>query len=511
MTAEENHDEDETPDERPIEDEMPDERPKENATPGERPIEDEIPGEQPKGDEPPEGQDDGEKPVDEQSEKSATTQSTPPDSSTSTGETESPSGGLRIREIDRIFSLLEDVLEAQALGGQELDQLFSVLEGLLTRPPGTDPKLLAEFVSMLEQVVLDPDTFQQVEVSALLSVFETALAATMGGEERAEDVVSILDQLIDDPSTVTPEDVEQFHTSIEPLIVDVTDPAGKYGQLLGTSGYGTFDPAVFEDDQLDSFRLARIGAAMTQRATGHTLESGMRTGTRMAYAAMNSQSPSILLTELKAITLDELRRSGIDIGSEQEEWLEAHQDSLVDDRPMTREQLQKRGKRLLDRSAEVGHDEGIHPAFASILSDLAADEARILRLLAQDGVQACLDIYDRRYIPFSKELVARRLSMVGSDAGCRHPERTPIYLQNLERLGLIRFGDEPVENLKRYQVLDAQPHIEAAMEKAKRPTTSYGNIRLTEFGLEFCTVCLPVEINHDRQRRRFRGEEPDSS
>jgi hypothetical protein len=124
-------------------------------------------------------------------------------------------------------------------------------------------------------------------------------------------------------------------------------------------------------------------------------------------------------------------------------------------------------------------------------------------------MQASMDIYDNPYLPFTSSLVARNLSMVGSDAGCRHPERTSVYLQNLERLGLVRLTDEPVENLKRYQVLDAQSHIEAAMDNAKRPKTDYGSIQLTEFGIEFCESCLPVTVDHPGQGRRFRDEHPE--
>ena len=117
-----------------------------------------------------------------------------------------------------------------------------------------------------------------------------------------------------------------------------------------------------------------------------------------------------------------------------------------------------------------------------------------------------MDIRDRGFIPFKTELVAEHMTMVGADAGCRHPDRTPIYLQNLERLGLITFEQNPVDDLKRYQVLEAQPHIEAARESARRPKTVYGRFYLTDLGVEFCETCLPASVDFERSRARFRRE-----
>ena len=45
--------------------------------------------------------------------------------------------------------------------------------------------------------------------------------------------------------------------------------------------------------------------------------------------------------------------------------------------------LRERGERLLHASADVNYEQGSHPAYERMLSDLAPDEARILRLLAQ--------------------------------------------------------------------------------------------------------------------------------
>lgn len=415
---------------------------------------------------------------------------------------------LRLQEIDRIFSIIEQALQGDTLDREQTNHLIGVLERAIANPAQTDPETLAEFVSMIEELFVRPEALEDANVEGILSICEQALAGAGSDPARTDDVLSVVEAAVRDPASVDPDDVEQFRSAIEDVITEMTDPhSGPLGQLFGLSRSAELDPEAVDTGELETIRLARLAAAMTQRATGYSLESGVRTGTRMGYAAMNATSPAALLTEVRAITLDELQRSGINIGDTQSEWLEAHEDA-VDDRPVTADQLHQRGERLLSKSAEIGRDEAFHPAYPSILEALAADEARILRLLATEGMQASLDLYDKQYIPFTSRLVARNLSMVGSDAGCRHPDRTPIYLQNLERLGLIRFTEEPVEDLKRYQVLDAQPHIEAAMAQAKRPKTVYGSIQLSELGIDFCESCLPVTVDHAGQCRRFRGERP---
>ncbi|WP_336325781.1 DUF4393 domain-containing protein [Halovenus sp. HT40] len=419
---------------------------------------------------------------------------------------------LPLQEIDRIFSVVERALQGDTLDREQTNQLIELFERAIATPAQTDPETIAEFVSMIEELLIRPGELEDANVDGILSIFEQALAGVGSDQERTEDVLSVVEAAVRDPTSIEPADVEQFRSAIEGTITEMTNPyTGPLGELFGLSRATGLDPAEIDEGELESVRLARLATAMTQRATGYSLESGVRTGTRMGYAAMNATSPAELLTEVRAITLDELRRSGVDIGDEQSEWLDAHEDAVVNDRPVTADQLRQRGERLLSKSAEVGRDEAFHPAYPSMLEALAADEARILRLLATEGMQASLDLYDKQYIPFTSRLIARNLSMVGSDAGCRHPDRTPVYLQNLARLGLIRFTEQPVENLKRYQVLDAQPHIEAAIEKAKRPKTVYGSIQLTELGIDFCESCLPVTVDHTRQRRRFRGEQSDES
>jgi hypothetical protein len=129
-----------------------------------------------------------------------------------------------------------------------------------------------------------------------------------------------------------------------------------------------------------------------------------------------------------------------------------------------------------------------------VLEELAPDEARILRLLAEEGPQPAVDV--RTGGPLGKlrdEMVAAGLNMVAMEAGLRRPRLVQRHLHNLYRLGLIWFSREPLENPNRYQVLEAQPEVLEAMERAGRARTIRRSITLTPFGIDFCDTCLPVD------------------
>jgi hypothetical protein len=68
----------------------------------------------------------------------------------------------------------------------------------------------------------------------------------------------------------------------------------------------------------------------------------------------------------------------------------------------------------------------------------------------------------------------------------------PAYLNNLERLGLIWFSREPLEDPLSYQVLEAQPEVLTALGGGRRKTVRR-SIALTPFGKNFCDTVLPMD------------------
>lgn len=245
--------------------------------------------------------------------------------------------------------------------------------------------------------------------------------------------------------------------------------------------------------------LARLGAGVWMRTAQWYVETGVRTGARLARAAVSPESASDLIEE----TADELRtgarrllgivdRDGRIAGAISEIVNEAGLTSRSG-RPEP-PSLRERGEQLLRISADVDYKEGSHPAYARMLGDLAPDEARILRLFAQQGPQPAIDI--RSGFPFvpGSRLIAQGFTMIGAEAGCRFVDQVPAYLSNLNRLGLIWFSRDPVRDRERYQVLEVQPEVMEALKRAGR--FSYvvrRSIHLTPLGEDFCRVALPLD------------------
>jgi hypothetical protein len=183
----------------------------------------------------------------------------------------------------------------------------------------------------------------------------------------------------------------------------------------------------------------------------------------------------------------------VDAAAQEAEPRPAEPEPAPDDARAT---LRDRGAELLRRSADVRVSEEGHPAYERILDELAPDEGRILRVLVLDGPQPSVDI--RAGLPMASQLVAPGRNMIGAQAGCRHLDRVPAYLNNLYRLGLVWFSRESLDDPRRYQVLEAQPDVVEAMRKAGRTgRTVRRSILLTPFGRDFCDTCLPVDAVSD--------------
>jgi hypothetical protein len=156
--------------------------------------------------------------------------------------------------------------------------------------------------------------------------------------------------------------------------------------------------------------------------------------------------------------------------------------------------LREEGEQLLRRSRDVRYEVDAHPAYERILSELAPDEGRILRLLLVDGPQPAVDIRTGGPVGLVRSrLIAPGLSMIGARAGCRYVDRVPSYLNNLFRLGLVWFSRETLRDPLDYQVLEAQPEVLGAIHSVRHAKVVRRSIHLTPFGEDFCRVCLTPE------------------
>jgi Abortive infection alpha len=238
------------------------------------------------------------------------------------------------------------------------------------------------------------------------------------------------------------------------------------------------------EDAMDAGGLARLTLGAWVRTAEWTLGSTARAGRRVARAVLSGESVPDLIDDARSslrglLGVNEIedRIAGLISG-------DRDGDATAP--------LRDRGAELLQSSADVVDGPPLHPAYENILRDLAPDEARILRLLAGDGPQAAVDIRTWRPLDVGSRLVAPGLSMIARNAGVQFPDSVPQYLNNLNRLGLIWFSREPLEDGRsEYQVLEAQPEVLEAIKATGRARVVRRSVHLTAFGEDFCGVALP--------------------
>lgn len=232
--------------------------------------------------------------------------------------------------------------------------------------------------------------------------------------------------------------------------------------------------------------LLRIAASTGLSTLQWMVTTTVHTGSRVVRGIAAGEPPVKIVTELTS----ELRTAAAEVLGTPPPAIPAASNGTPH---ATSEELRARGAELLRRSADVHFVEDMHPAYERILGELAPDEARILRFLAREGPQPTVDVRTNRPLGIGSELIEAGLSMIGRQSGVRRLDRTNAYLNNLFRLGLVWFSREEVEP-GRYQVVEVQPEVQAAMAKAGRaPKTVRRSVHLTPFGDDFCEICLPQD------------------
>lgn len=246
--------------------------------------------------------------------------------------------------------------------------------------------------------------------------------------------------------------------------------------------------------------IARIVVGSWVRGATWGVETTLRAGRRLTEAALSGESAAQLIDEVREETIENLR--GL-IGELDGEPVASNGSASGLDRSDGAERrradyLRERGAALFERASEISTDnDPIHPGFDRIVDQLAPDEARILRLLVNEGPQAIVYVNRAAPLGLGAREVARRLSLIGREAGCQRPGLVPAYLDNLVRLGLVAIRRDPVLDETAYQVLEAQPEVVEAMKSVKsgifRGQSSRRSIHITDFGRSFCQVCFPPE------------------
>lgn len=161
---------------------------------------------------------------------------------------------------------------------------------------------------------------------------------------------------------------------------------------------------------------------------------------------------------------------------------------------------------LLAASMDTRTASGAHPAFVEIIRQLTPDEARILRLFAQDRPFPLVTVRREYKVETPSERggsdILVHFSLLGWEAGCDFPQMTPTYINNLCRLGLAEVPafleyTKPgsYEPLEKHQEVESIKAIIEANEKWRSVVHRKG-LQVTQLGKQFCAVCV---ISHDQK------------
>ena len=112
------------------------------------------------------------------------------------------------------------------------------------------------------------------------------------------------------------------------------------------------------------------------------------------------------------------------------------------------EVLRERYLNLLAAAMDRATAGQVHPGFLDVLRQLTPDEVRIVSTFQHDGPYPLITVSARYRFGERLSTELRHFSLLGTQAGCEHPERAPMYIDNLCRLGLTEL--RPVRHRRRH-------------------------------------------------------------
>ena len=163
-------------------------------------------------------------------------------------------------------------------------------------------------------------------------------------------------------------------------------------------------------------------------------------------------------------------------------------------------ELRKLYVNLIGTSMDSATVRTAHPAFVQIIRQISPDEAHILKILRPGSAWPEIDLLAVSLEDAdSFDTLAQHVSTLGAQSGCLHPDLTPVYVDNLCRLGIaaIPFGgflddDSVYVALEEHPVYIAQKEV--AMQRGKRLTSRRSYLTLTDFGRLFWEACVEERV-----------------
>jgi hypothetical protein len=160
------------------------------------------------------------------------------------------------------------------------------------------------------------------------------------------------------------------------------------------------------------------------------------------------------------------------------------------------ESLRELYANLLANSMDERTAREAHPAFVDIIRNMNPDEAKIMQFLATEADYPIIHIKLVSKKDGSYSFVHRNVSLVGISAGCLNPVLTPSYIDNLERLGLIRVVQgRHLSDKDLYNSLIEHPEVKRLIGDIVESDdhcveTQKSAIEVTRFGWQFINACV---------------------
>ncbi|HIC8860100.1 TPA: DUF4393 domain-containing protein [Aeromonas hydrophila] len=170
------------------------------------------------------------------------------------------------------------------------------------------------------------------------------------------------------------------------------------------------------------------------------------------------------------------------------------------------ESLREMYANLLAASMDTRTAQGAHPAFVEIIKQLTPDEARLLKLFVVPRAFPLINVRREYKVTTDTQRGGNYLlinfSLLGWEAGCDYPEQTPMYLNNLCRLGLAEIpamfeytSPGVYDELENHSTVQA---FQAAYKSHEmyRIDVARSGLRISDLGRLFCNTCV---VSHENK------------
>jgi len=108
----------------------------------------------------------------------------------------------------------------------------------------------------------------------------------------------------------------------------------------------------------------------------------------------------------------------------------------------------------------------VHPAFLAVLRQLTPDEVRIISMFQHDGPYPLITVGARYRFGERLSTELRHFSLLAIEAGCESPDRFPLYVDNLCRLGLAELRPVRIaDDTRSFRPLESHPDVKAAIAR----------------------------------------------